>query len=93
MKGCPKQNLSKKIKRLESSMISSRIKSHCKDFDIGICQVKSGGDQFDDGFVDESPPESDINVDPRKETEEKPDLETNNKPKPSITDTVIPLNA
>ena len=74
-------------------MISSSIKSRCKDFDIGVCQVKSGGDQIDDGFEDESPPESDINLDARSAAAEKPDLETNNKPKPSITDTVIPLNA
>ena len=35
-------------------MISSTVRSQCKDFDTENCKAKSDGDKTDDGFVDTS---------------------------------------
>lgn len=52
--GCTKDAVSNKIERVQSGMISSTVRSQCKDFDTENCKAKSDGDKTDDGFVDTS---------------------------------------
>lgn len=50
--GCTKDAISKKIQRLQNGMISSTVRSQCKDFDTENCKAKSDEKPIDEGFVD-----------------------------------------